>query len=325
MPSRIDAATRARRAAVNVVIADQNRLLVRGLRDGLRESGYDDVEPLDTCEALVQRLASRNVDLLITGTKLADGDTTDTVRAVRHGELGSNPFLAIILTSYEAGADTVRRVVDSGVDDFLLAPLSVSDLTRRIDILVKARKPFVVTSDYIGPDRRKDPGRVSNAPTFEPPNTLRSKEQGEAISAAEQQASIDKVKAEMNEERLRRVGFQIAFLVDMMAPAMATGSVGDEFAGHAARLVQMAEEAVQRLTGTRFEAAGELCRTMATVARAIRSQGAGASARDTALLVPLSKALLKTFHPEAGDTALAAQISGAVGTYKARQGGGTSG
>ena len=37
------------------------------------------------------------------------------------------------------------------------------------------RKSFVITTDYVGPDRRKDDNRPSNAELFAPPNSLKMK------------------------------------------------------------------------------------------------------------------------------------------------------
>src|SRR3546814_14122110 len=52
------------------------------------------------------------------------GDACAMVQAIRHNQLGSNPFVPIIFTTWEADADVVRRVVDRGADDPLIKPLS---------------------------------------------------------------------------------------------------------------------------------------------------------------------------------------------------------
>jgi hypothetical protein len=38
----------------------------------------------------------------------------------------------------------------------IIRPFSTSFAEDRIRTLIRARKPFIVTSDYIGPDRRRD-------------------------------------------------------------------------------------------------------------------------------------------------------------------------
>jgi hypothetical protein len=46
----------------------------------------------------------------------------------------------------------------------------------------QARKPFVVTSDYIGPDRRQGTPRPNSAAQFAVPNTLLSKTRDPDVS-----------------------------------------------------------------------------------------------------------------------------------------------
>jgi hypothetical protein len=40
------------------------------------------------------------------------------------------------------------------------------------------RKPFIVTDNYIGPERRAEGARPSNAVSFDPPNSLKTKIDG---------------------------------------------------------------------------------------------------------------------------------------------------
>src|SRR3546814_14054009 len=99
------------------------------------------------------------------------GDACAMVQAIRHNQLGSNPFVPIIFTTWEADADVVRRVVDSGADDLLIKTLSPAQLLTRINSLVSQRKPFIVTSDYYGTQRRERAARASGIPQHKGPDT----------------------------------------------------------------------------------------------------------------------------------------------------------
>src|SRR3546814_16454768 len=81
---------------------------------------------------------------------IPEGDAVALVSDLRHGRLGVNPYLPIILTSWESDMQLVRRVVDAGADDLLVKPLSTRIILDRIETVALHRKPFVVTSDYIG-------------------------------------------------------------------------------------------------------------------------------------------------------------------------------
>ena len=72
----------------------------------------------------------------------------------------------------------VKKVIESGSDDLLPKPLSSGHLISRIEQLVQARKSFVVTSEYIGPDRRNTEERESEITLLQVPNSLRVKVTG---------------------------------------------------------------------------------------------------------------------------------------------------
>ncbi len=65
-------------------------------------------------------------------------------------------------------------MVNSGADDLLLRPFSTTLLGQRIEAHVERRKGFVITTEYVGPDRRKEPGGGA-IDLFDPPNSLKMK------------------------------------------------------------------------------------------------------------------------------------------------------
>ena len=78
----------------------------------------------------------------------------DIVRRVRHRAVGNDPFMVILLTTWDLNADAVRAVLNSGADDLLARPYTIGQLQQRLTAAVSGRKPFVVTADYVGPSRR---------------------------------------------------------------------------------------------------------------------------------------------------------------------------
>jgi hypothetical protein len=132
------------------------------------------------------------------------------VRAVRSGELSNNPFCSILLTSWKRDTNIVRQAVGCGADDVIIRPFSTTFAEERIRTLIKARKPFIVTSDYIGPDRRRDPQRgAGSAPPIDAPNMLKAivEDDEEALSKA--RAWIDEARRTVDSERLRRLCLRV--------------------------------------------------------------------------------------------------------------------
>src|SRR3546814_3825292 len=101
------------------------------------------------------------------------GDSVALVRDIREGRAGGNPFLATIVTAWGPSLALTALVSESGADDLLAKPVSLEQILERISVLVYQRKPYIVTGDYIGPERHPDdePGVTRLAI----PNTLKAK------------------------------------------------------------------------------------------------------------------------------------------------------
>src|SRR3546814_20686695 len=63
---------------------------------------------------------------------------------------------------------------------------------------------------------------------------------------------VDRSMKVVNEQRLQRNSYQIAFLVDLIVKAYKADEVGPELPVHVARLSTLANETARRLDGTRF-------------------------------------------------------------------------
>ncbi len=90
-----------------------------------------------------------------------------------------NPFAIIVVTAWTPSAALTTEILSAGADGILLRPFSAALLDQRIRTHVLQQKPFIVTNDYIGPERRAV-GRPSSAASFTPPNSLRTKIEGRA-------------------------------------------------------------------------------------------------------------------------------------------------
>jgi DNA-binding response OmpR family regulator len=198
-------ATASTRAGVIFMFGETNSQLKGGLRQALRAEGYLKIR--EVASAADARAATEidSPDIAVLDGSLA-GDMVALVRDIRHGRAGLNPYIPIILTSWSAEADAIRRMMNSGADEILLKPLSVAALIERVNSMISRRKPYLATNDYVGPDRRG--GRVdANAPDvvlIHPPNTFKAKIEGNPISREELADLIRQSQVGMQEQRLTR-------------------------------------------------------------------------------------------------------------------------
>lgn len=296
---------------IDILLIDPDRAVRSTIRNILIDNGFRNVTMGSGLEDIKTQFQIGVPDLLISDIKLEDGDFDAFVYSVRHHDVGSNPFLAIIATAWSPTTDDVRGVVQSGVDDIVAKPLSAGQLLQRIKMLIKARKPFVVTSAYIGPDRRK-PGEDHDRggmhiEQVKVPNVLRAKAMGEGrISITDIQREIDACSKKVNLQKLDRHAHQAMWLVEHIVPGLAFGGPDESTARSLERLLYVAEDTGRRMVGTPFEHVGELCKSLIEVTGRIIASGDFPAPKDVDLLKPLAKAIQRGFDEK--DTSAARTV-----------------
>ena len=111
------------------------------------------------------------------------GDLFEVTSAIRNNEIGHNPFLAILALSWDPTERLVKAAADSGADFLIAAPFSPKEILDGIRSLVHNRAQVVVTSDFVGPDRRDGDQRNSTVPLLAVPNSLRDKTMASSMRA----------------------------------------------------------------------------------------------------------------------------------------------
>src|ERR1700759_2032930 len=170
----------------DVVIYDPVPSNRAATRAALYALGFRRTETVSTIEAFVESVQKSPPDIALCEAQGGAEDLCNTIQQLRQGSAGHNPFIVIIVTAWEKNSALINRVVSSGADDLLLRPFSTAVLGQRIETHVDRRKGFVITTDYVGPDRRRENGRAPNLELFDPPNSLKMKAKdrlsGEAIA-----------------------------------------------------------------------------------------------------------------------------------------------
>ena len=164
---------------VRIKLCEPNAQLRGSLRTAFQEIGFHNFEGGKSLHSAKAAIELGEVDLIIWDTSCVGGDVCQWTHDIRHHRLGNNPFLPVITMVTEADPENIRKVMDSGPDDLVLKPLSTGFLFTRIMSMVERRRLFVVTSDYIGPDRRGGDGLPEDSPlSMEVPNPLRDRATG---------------------------------------------------------------------------------------------------------------------------------------------------
>lgn len=280
---------------IRMILGEANMEVRNAMRMAFQTLGFREVMDAHKVSTIEHAVSDNQVDLVICDIDLPDGDLTALTRRIRHHEIGDNPFVVIVATIGTPTRELIMKVIDSGADDLLIKPVSPAALMERITLQARHARHFVVTTSYIGPDRRKNArADAIPIPEIDVPNVIRAKAV-EHLPPVELQREIDDAINEINEQKMLRHSVQISWLVDRINPMYLMGAADEDVLPLLSRLVYVSEDLSRRLIRTRFEHVGELCRAMVGLVRRIRKQPLTPDPKDVRLLPQLADAIRAAF------------------------------
>jgi CheY-like chemotaxis protein len=272
-----------------VIVATADSDVRRDVETALKDLDAASTRFCSTLQEATVALAEIDPDLLLIGEAFPDGEGSDLIVSLRHGGIGSNPFLPVVGLSLNPTAGSGRRLVVCGADMVTRLPPEAKRLRQEINALAEARRPFVVTSDYVGPDRRAGSDRQSAIPLLEVPNTLKVKAEGK--EGSDLSAAIDAMMEEVNRQKLIRHGVQIAFLVDHAGPDLLIGDMSETAISCLEVLAELAEDVARRIENSdRAPLVGPF-RQLAEMAVAMAERNSPPPTKETDRLIAMARAL----------------------------------
>ncbi|WP_334128336.1 response regulator [Sneathiella sp.] len=204
-----------------VLLFDPEPSMRQSIRSALLNIGFGAVIAAGDEADFVRKLEEESFDLVLAETASSKADTQHIIRDLRHSKVGQDPFVNVVLSIWNTGPEVVRDVINAGADDLILRPMSRAQIFARLRHLVNARKPFIVTADYIGPDRRASISKPSTAPTLIVPNSLRAKVEDMPELAATPEAirlalnAVNERKIAIYSEQVMRLSSAVILLSEM--------------------------------------------------------------------------------------------------------------
>jgi DNA-binding response OmpR family regulator len=189
---------------IRALVGDHSPMIRTFVRNGLQSMGVRQITETSTMLDFHGAANGGGHDLIVVNSELENSDACALVRDIRAGQLGGDPFVVVMLVLTNGDEEHVRWAVDSGADDMLLVPFAPNQLMSKVGKLAERRKPFVVTHDYIGPDRRSaERMNERSAERFSVPNPVAAR----AANAPEARyaARLTATRRDMELERLRRL------------------------------------------------------------------------------------------------------------------------
>ena len=302
--------------SVDVLIYDPVSANRTATRSAMYSLGFRKTETVASLPDFIQAVQTCPPDIALCEAQGAAEELCNVIQQLRQGSAGYNPFIVIIVTAWEKSAALINRVVSSGADDLLLRPFSTSVLGQRIEAHVDRRKGFVITTEYVGPDRRREGARPSNIELFEPPNSLKMKAKDRLSTdeiARKLGAELKTAREKLNSEKLRRDSFQVCVLWRLLQdqPLLAGQAPPDLI-----KLQLLAKAIETRAKDGEFAQAGEWCQSVLASAEGLAA-GVDRNA-SMHLLGHAALSLHQVFYPDKTPDDQLSEVDAAVEAIRSR-------
>ncbi len=304
---------------IDAVVIEPGASAIRWMRDALGHMGVRKTHPFQSLKGSSEQIVSLTPDLIIVDIDAPEIDGFKFIHWVRSDPVYPNPFVCIIATTWHPTASLLQKVDNSGADALLVKPFSPKQIMDQLHHLIEARKRFVVSTDYIGPDRRKNPRDDPEIPTLEAPNTLRLKVSGHWDTNTARDL-LAKGIGWLSEHKAQRDAFQIAFLLEYAKPGLLTHPPDRIAFLHALKVGALVDDMVKRLITRDHDPNLETtCKALLTLIERIRRKPETAAASaDMEQLHTLSFRLAQAIEPSRTLEQLTHQIAESTVDYRAR-------
>ncbi|MFM9973765.1 MAG: response regulator [Beijerinckiaceae bacterium] len=139
------------------LVVDDNSHMRRIIRALLHGFGVREAYEAEDGAAGLEAFSSFSPDIVITDWAMPIFDGIELTRMIRQPDTSTNPYVPIIMVTGHAERRKITEARDAGVTEFLVKPISAKGLYQRIASVVMVPRPFIKTSTYFGPCRRRTP------------------------------------------------------------------------------------------------------------------------------------------------------------------------
>ncbi len=287
------------------------------LRQILNHAGLKQVSAHASLANLKALMAQMSPDLIILADDLDPG-VFDFIRDIRHNRLGINPFVLITTLVAPDHTDAVKAAMQAGTDDIIIKPVKEEQLLQRLKRVTVNRAAFVVTSDYLGPDRRAK-NRPSAIRRINVLNTMLEKANGRDVDVEHIREAVDGSMNEVLQARLDSHGYRLGFVCNLILEAYQTKNVTEDVHAKLDVLVDLLRDAAKTAERLEDRQLALLCGALSKDVYLISEHYKEPTQRDIDLIQKLSRAVVSAVKPRTAPDKLEAETRQATENYQQRE------
>ncbi len=275
---------------VEVYFGEPNEQIREGMRSTMRDYGMRRTRVFSRMEDLITAIKEVPPDLVIISDDMGPG-MFDMVHDIRHFKYGRNPFVMISLLLDSKNDGYVKRAVLCGADDIIIKPVAPGRLMERITHIGMNRVPFIVTTDYLGPERRRaGDARPSKIKQLNVLNTLKAKADGKPMTSSELNQAVKENMKDVMSARLDSHGLKLGWVCAQILKAYSEERIDQELEQRLLLLATVLDDAARSALDIGERDLSEICVDMARQVEEMAEDYQNPTAPQIATLNKLTKA-----------------------------------
>jgi CheY-like chemotaxis protein len=140
---------------LDFLIVDDNQNMRSLVRTILNNLGVKNIHEASGAPEALEVMRQFRIDIMILDWQMEQVDGIAFTRQIRSDSQSPNRFVPIIMLTAHSQKHRVSEARDSGINEFVVKPVSARALYARIRSLIGTPREFVETPTYFGPDRRR--------------------------------------------------------------------------------------------------------------------------------------------------------------------------
>ncbi len=142
-------------SAKTILVAETQPFLRSIIVDILRNIGITKIHTAGSCAEAVTQIRTWLPDAVIMDWNLKGGTGVKLADWIRTGKNSPNPELPIVIVTGDTSQEKILEARDCGIDEIIVKPVVPKAVISRVKLLFMAKRDFVSSHSFIGPDRRR--------------------------------------------------------------------------------------------------------------------------------------------------------------------------
>ena len=140
---------------IRLLIVDDNAFSRKLIKSVVQQFGAREIHESENGERAMEDVKSFKPDIIIADWVMSPIDGLEFVHWLRENPNSPAPFTPVIMVSAYSHLSSIMQARDSGINEFLVKPISAKALMMRLQAVIEKPRQFIRTDGYFGPDRRR--------------------------------------------------------------------------------------------------------------------------------------------------------------------------